>query len=167
VNRDEVTMRAGRWLLPAAVAALVTSVIAALGATITDLGPWYQGLVQPSWAPPPIVFGPAWTLIFGLTAISAATAWVATPDRSAGDAVIGLFALNGFLNLLWSFLFFRMHRPDLAGIEVWLLWASIAALIVVVRRYSRTSAWLLVPYLLWVTFAAVLNEAVVLLNMPF
>ncbi len=160
-------MNLGRWLLPASVAALTTSVIAVLGATITVLGPWYEGLHQPPWAPPDIAFGPAWTLIFGLCAISAATAWLAAPTRDAAYFVIGLFALNGFLNLLWSFLFFRLHRPDIAGYEVWLLWASIAALIVICRRFSTMAALLLVPYLLWVSFAAVLNDAVVRLNPPF
>lgn len=160
-------MNMGRWLLPASVAAVTTSLIAALGATITVLGPWYAGLKQPAWAPPDIAFGPAWTLIFGLCAISAATAWMAAPDRDAGYTMIGLFALNGFLNLLWSFLFFRAQRPDLASYEVWLLWASIAALIVAVRRYSSGAAWLLAPYLLWVSFAGVLNESVVELNAPF
>ena len=137
-------------MLPASVAALATLLIAALGATITELGPWYAGLAQPAWAPPDIASGPAWTLIFGLCAVSATTAWMAAPSRDAAYAMVGLFALNGFLNLLWSFLFFRAERPDLAKIEVWLLWASIAALIVVVRRYSTTVAWLLAPYLLWV-----------------
>ena len=160
-------MNLGRWVLPASVAALVTSLIAVLGATITQLGPWYHGLVQPSWAPPDIVFGPAWTVIFGLCAMSAATAWMAAPSRDSGFGMIGLFALNGFLNLLWSLLFFRLHRPDLAAYEVWLLWASIAALIFVLWRYSRPAAWLLAPYLLWVSFAGLLNEAVVSLNPPF
>lgn len=158
---------AGRWLLPAIVAALVTAFVAAIGATITDLGPWYQHLKQPAWAPPDILFGPAWTVIFGLCWISAVTGWMAAPTRLAGDTLIGLFAFNGFLNLLWSLLFFRAHRPDLAAYEVWLLWASIAALILACRRYSRAAAWLLAPYLLWVSFAAVLNQAVVALNGPF
>lgn len=160
-------MNLGRWVLPASVAALLTAVIAALGATITQIGPWYHSLVQPDWAPPDIAFGPAWTIIFGLCAIAAATAWMAAPNRDSGYVMIGLFALNGFLNLLWSFLFFRLHRPDVAAIEVWLLWASVAALISVLRRYSATAAWLLVPYLLWVTFAGILNDMVVKLNPPF
>jgi tryptophan-rich sensory protein len=161
------SMSLGRWVIPASIAALVTAVIAVLGATITQIGPWYEGLVQPGWAPPAIVFGPAWTMIFGLCAISAAIAWMAAPNRDAAYVMIGLFALNGFLNLLWSFLFFRLHRPDLAAYEVWLLWASIAALITVLRRYSPRAAWLLMPYLLWVSFAGVLNDAVVVLNPPF
>ena len=89
-------MNIGRWMLPATVAALTTSLIAALGATITVLGPWYEGLKQPSWAPPDIAFGPAWTIIFALCAISATTGWMAAPTRDRGCTLIGLFALNGF-----------------------------------------------------------------------
>ena len=92
---------------------------------------------------------------------------MAAPSRATADAVIGLFAFNGLLNLLWSFLFFRAERPDLAAYEVWVLWASIAALIVMCWRFSRPAAYLLVPYLLWVTFAGTLNIAVVQLNGPF
>lgn len=164
---DSAVMAAGRWILPAFVAALAASLIAALGATITDLGPWYQGLKQPAWAPPDIIFGPAWTFIFLCCAISGATAWNAAQTRGGADAIIGLFALNGFLNLLWSFLFFRLHRPDYAVLEVGLLWSSIAALMVVCWRISRPAAWLLLPYLAWVSFAALLNRAVVELNSPF
>lgn len=160
-------MNPARWMLPASVAAVTTLLIAALGATITVLGPWYHGLVQPAWAPPDIVFGPAWTLIFGLCAVAAATAWVDAPDTRTREIVIGLFALNGFLNLLWSFLFFRAQRPDLAMIEVWFLWASIAVLIAVCWRFSKGAAMLLIPYLVWVTFAGTLNTAVVRLNQPF
>ena len=163
----DVAANIGRWVLPASVAAVTTLLIAALGATITVLGPWYYGLVQPAWAPPAMLFGPAWTLIFGLCAMAAATAWMETPASGARVTIIGLFALNGFLNLLWSFLFFRLERPDLAAFEVWFLWASIALLIAVCWRSSRLAALLLVPYVIWVTFAAALNTAVVTLNKPF
>lgn len=160
-------LNAGRWLLPASVAALATALIAALGATITQLGPWYRSLNQPAWAPPDIAFGPAWTLIFGLCAMSAATAWMAAPTRDKANAMIGLYAFNGFLNLMWSFLFFRAQRPDIAAIQVWALWASIAVLILVVRRHSGAAAWMLVPYLAWVSFAGALNIAVATRNGPF
>lgn len=167
MRRRSEPLNPARWALPAAVAAVTTLLIAALGATITVLGPWYHSLIQPAWAPPDIIFGPAWTLIFGLCAVAAATAWLDAPDRETRETVIGLFALNGFLNLLWSFLFFRLQRPDLAAFEVWLLWASIALLIAVCWRFSRAAALLLVPYLAWVTFAGALNMAVVRLNGPF
>ena len=160
-------MIGSRWMLPASVAALATAFIAALGATITQIGPWYQSLEQPSWAPPDMAFGPAWTLIFALSAMSAVTAWMAAPDRESADGLLGLYAFNGSLNLLWSFIFFRLQRPDIAAIEVWFLWASVALLIVKCWRYSRTAALLLVPYLAWVAFAGVLNAAVVVRNQPF
>jgi translocator protein len=160
-------MNASRWMLPASVAALATAFTALIGATITLIGPWYHSLNQPPWAPPDMLFGPAWTLIFALCAISGATAWMAAPTRDTANMLIGLYAFNGFLNLLWSFLFFRLQRPDIAAVQVWLLWASIALLINVTRRYSPTAAWLLVPYLLWVTFAAILNASVVMRNGPF
>lgn len=156
-----------RWLLPASVAAIVTALIAALGATITLLGPWYQGLDQPSWAPPDIIFGPAWTIIFALCAASATTVWMNAPTKQHAFSMMGLYAFNGLLNLTWSFLFFRLQRPDIAAVQVWLLWATIILLIHFSRRYSTRAALMLVPYLLWVTFAGVLNIAVVARNGPF
>ena len=155
------------WVLPAAIAALAATLTAAVGATITDIGPWYQALKQPSWAPPTWLFGPAWTVIFGLCTISGATAWLAARTRAQAESIIGLFALNGVLNLLWSFLFFHLHRPDYAALEVGILWSSIAALIVVLWRISRPAAVQLLPYLAWVSFAAILNRAIVELNGPF
>ncbi len=146
---------------------MAAGLVAGLGATITQLGPWYYSLKQPPWAPPDIAFGPAWTIIFGLTAWAGLTAWRAASGRAVGETLLGLFALNGFLNLLWSFLFFRLHRPDWSAIEVLLLWASIAGLIVACRRVSMKAAWLLLPYLVWVTFAGILNAEVVRLNAPF
>ncbi len=152
---------------PILVALIVAFLVGALGGTITEIGPWYQGLIKPSWQPPDWLFGPAWTLIFALAALSAATAWRDARSREDREWMIGLFALNGFLNILWSLLFFRMQRPDWALIEVFALWASILILILVLRRYSPLAAFLLVPYLAWVTFASALNWRIVELNGPF
>lgn len=154
-------------LLPVLVAAGAAILVASVGATMTDLGPWYRGLAKPSWQPPDWLFGPAWTLIFSLAALSAVTAWRDAPDQASREWMVGLFAVNGVLNILWSALFFRFRRPDWALVEVVFLWLSVLALILVLRRYSRLAAWLLVPYLAWVAFAGVLNLAVVRLNAPF
>ena len=81
--------------------------------------------------------------------------------------MIGLFALNGFLNILWSLLFFRMQRPDWAFAEVMLLWLSVLLLVVICWRHSRLAGLLLLPYLAWVSVAAALNWSVVELNGPF
>ena len=155
------------WIMPVLVAALAAVFVAVMGATITEIGPWYHALVQPAWAPPDVAYGVAWTIIYALTAAAGVTAWRATPAARDREWLIGLFALNGFLNILWSLLFFRLHRPDWAVIEVVGLWLSVAALVLLARRRSPAAALLLVPYLLWVTFAGYLNLMVVRLNGPF
>src|SRR5262249_44598042 len=141
--------------------------VAIVGALVTDLGSWYQSLREPPWKPPDWLFGPAWTLIFGLTAMAGVSAWINAPNRAVRRRLIALFAINGALNVLWSLLFFRLHRPDWALAEVVFLWLSIAALILVLGQFSKAGAWLLIPYIAWVTFAAFLNLAVVRLNYPF
>jgi tryptophan-rich sensory protein len=108
-----------------------------------------------------------WTLIYALITISGITAWRAAPTAAKAEWVIALFALNGFLNITWSLIFFRMQRPDWAFIELILLWLSILVLIIYCVRFSRSAAALLVPYLAWVSFAGALNWAVVDLNAPF
>lgn len=155
-----------RWK-PVLLAALAAVAVAGLGGLMTDIGPWYQGLVKPSWQPPDWLFGPVWTTIFALSALAGVRAWEDAPDRASREWMLALFALNGFLNVLWSLLFFRLRRPDWALMEVGLLWLSVLALIVVLSRYSPRAGWLLAPYLAWVAFAAVLNYAVVQINAPF
>jgi tryptophan-rich sensory protein len=152
---------------PVAAAAAAALVAGSLGALSTELGSWYYSLRKPSWQPPDWLFGPAWTLIFALAAIAAVLYWRDVTDRDARQRVLAAFAINAFLNTLWSLLFFRMQRPDWALYEVSLLWLSIAALLVLLKRGSRPAGWLLVPYLAWVTFAAYLNWTIVVLNAPF
>jgi tryptophan-rich sensory protein len=148
------------WL----VAAGAASAVAGLGSLGTDLGPWYQGLRQPPWKPPDLWFGPAWTLIFALTAWSGVRAWLAERRASPRRRLLLAFAVNGALNVLWSWLFFRWRRPDWALAEVVVFWLSIVVLILLVMRSDRLAALLLAPYLVWVTFAATLNAAVARLN---
>lgn len=160
------TARARTWP-PIVVAALAAVIVATLGITATDLGGWYQSLAMPAWKPPDWLFGPAWTLIFATTAMSGVIAWRAAADRPTRERVFALFAINACLNLLWSTLFFSVQRPDWALFEVILLWLSIVALLLTLLRVSKTASALLAPYLVWVSFAALLNLAVVRLNAPF
>lgn len=155
------------WPMPILVAGAAAIVVATLGATITEIGPWYRGLVQPPWAPPDAAYGVAWTAIYACTALAGVTGWLAMPRWAEREWLLGLFALNGFLNIMWSLLFFRLHRPDWALIEVLALWLSVAALIVFIWRRSMVGAVLLLPYLLWVTFAGYLTMTIVKLNGPF
>lgn len=156
-----------RRLKPVLVAFAAALAVAVIGGTATDTGPWYQALEKPPWQPPDWLFGPVWTVIYALTALAAVEAWVKAPTGWPRSRIVAFFSLNAVLNLLWSQLFFGLRRPDWALVEVGLLWASIIVLMLVVRPYSTRAVWLLVPYLLWVSFAAFLNVAIVRLNAPF
>lgn len=151
-----------------ALAAGWAVVTAGLGALVTQLGPWYRELRKPRWQPPDWLFGPAWTLIFLLAALAAIMAWSADTATPASRRWLMLVYLgNGLLNVLWSLLFFRLHRPDRSLLEIAPLWCSILAMMLVVRPVSGLGALLLTPYIAWVTFAGVLNLAIVRLNQPF
>lgn len=148
-------------------AAAVAFGVAVLGGLATELGPWYEALRKPAWQPPDWLFAPAWTVIYACAAMAAVEAWLRAPDALQRRVVLELFLLNGVLNILWSVLFFRFRRPDWALLEVGALWLSILGLLLLLRRFSRPSVWLLLPYLAWVGFAALLNLAIVQLNGPF
>jgi len=163
MNAATKTPRRRAVLLAAAAAVLV----GILGFLATDLSGWYVALEKPAWQPPDWLFGPVWTLIYALAAVAGVSAWQGAPQSAGRNRILALFAINAFLNLLWSLLFFRLHRPDWALIEVAFLWLSIIALIFGLRPFSKVSTWLLAPYLLWVTFAAVLNATIVRLNPGF
>ena len=142
--------------------------VASLGGLATELGPWYYSLELPAWKPPDWLFGPVWTLIFAFAAASGFMTFSRLPRHSAASArVLALFGINALLNILWSVLFFRLHRPDWALFEVGLLWLSIVALIVAIGRVSKLASSLLLPYLTWVTFASLVNYWIVQNNGPF
>ncbi|MEI8265860.1 MAG: TspO/MBR family protein [Betaproteobacteria bacterium] len=159
-----------------AVAAAIAVLVAGVGGLATDLGPWYRGLVQPPWKPPDIVFGPVWTLLYTLTAWAGARAWwharaAAQADEAAAAAgrrrqrrLLAGFLLNALLNVLWSVLFFKAQRPDWALVEIVLLTASVLWLIPACAQVDRLAARLLLPYLVWVLFAATVNAGVLRLN---
>ncbi|MGI4881279.1 MAG: TspO/MBR family protein [Janthinobacterium lividum] len=154
-------------LKPIAVGIAAAFAVAAVGSTITDLGLWYRSLAQPAWAPPDWAFPVGWTTVYVFTVAAGVTAWRTAFGESERTRITGLFAFNAFLNVLWSLIFFRLHRPDWAFVEVIVFWLSIMSLIVVAARRSLTAKFLLLPYLGWVSFASLLNLAVVRLNPPF
>jgi len=157
---------ATRWK-PVAVAALAALAVAGLGGAMTDLSDWYRALAKPAWQPPDWAFGPAWTLIFGLAAAAGVLGWRHAPGARGRRQMLAMFAANGGLNVLWSALFFHLRRPDWALAEVVLLWLSVVFLMVRLRPWSARAAALLLPYAVWVAFAAALNLTIVRLNAPF
>jgi tryptophan-rich sensory protein len=150
-------------MLMAAVAVCLGT--GALGAWLTADGvrDWYPGLNKPAWTPPDWVFGPVWTLLYLLMAVAAWLVWLRADARAARPA-LGLFLGQLVLNAGWSGLFFALHSPGLAFAEILVLWPAIAATLVSFARVSRLAAGLLVPYLLWVTYAAALNGAIWVMN---
>jgi translocator protein len=106
-------------------------------------------------------------VILGLGAWAFVLSWNGAPDESARQFLIALYLVNGVFHFLWSPLFFTLKRPDWALVEVPFLWASVLALAVLLREFSVLASWLVVPYLVWVSFAACLNWKIVQLNRPF
>jgi translocator protein len=153
---------------PLLVAVLVTVLTAGIGGWLTDIGPWYKSLKTPAWKPPDWAFGPIWTTILTLVAFAAAMAWNSAADApDLQQRILLLFLANAVLNVLWNVCYFTLKRPDWALIEVAFLWLSIAALVVVIWPVNQTASLMLVPYLVWVAIASVLNRAVVKLNPAF
>jgi benzodiazapine receptor len=138
---------------------------AAIGAAVTtpQIPTWYAELARPSWNPPAWVFGPVWSVLYLLMAVAA---WLVWRERGLGQATLPLaiFMVQLALNTLWSVLFFGLHSPGAAAVEIVVLWLAIIATIVAFWRHSRLAAGLLVPYLMWVSFAAVLNWTIWQMN---
>jgi benzodiazapine receptor len=136
--------------------------------TASSIPTWYATLQKPSFSPPNWVFGPVWTTLFALMGIAAFLIWT-TKTRSANqqkEVAIAktIFILQLVLNVLWSVVFFGLQQPGAAFIEIIFLWGAIVASIFFFSRISKTAAWLLAPYLAWVSFAAYLNYSIYLLN---
>ena len=142
-------------------------ILGGAGGVLTTIGPWYKNLAKPSWQPPDWLFGPAWTLILGLGAWAGILAWQGAETDASRTSIIILYAVNFVCHFLWSPLFFNLRRPDWALIEVVFLWASVLSLCIGLRPYSVLASWLIVPYFVWVSFAALLNLKIVRLNKPF
>ncbi|MDX2233057.1 MAG: TspO/MBR family protein [Hyphomonadaceae bacterium] len=152
----------------ASLTALGVSVVAAFAAASTGAvfkpGAWYAALRKPPWTPPNWSFPVVWTILFTAMAVAAWLVWEAA-GLSAWPA-LALYGVHLAINAVWSFLFFGKKRLDWAMIEVVALWLAIVAVILAFRPYSATAALLLVPYLAWVSVAALLNLRLLQLNGP-
>jgi translocator protein len=152
------------WLgLILLVAACCTAAALGGAATAPKIDGWYATLAKPSWNPPNWIFGPVWSALYLSMAVAAWLVW--RRDGLAGAAwPLGLFGGQLALNAAWSWLFFGCESPGVAFLDVLLLWAAIIATTAAFWRRSIAAGVLLLPYLAWVTFAAVLNCAVWRLN---
>lgn len=131
-------------------------------ATMGSIETWYTTLVHPSWTPPNAVFGPVWTTLYVLMGIAAYL--VSRSPKLGKTMVLWLFVLHLLVNLFWTIAFFGMHELLLAAIAIVVLLGLIVALMRLFWRYSHTATYLLVPYLLWVSYATSLSIGFVVLN---
>ncbi len=138
---------------------LIPQVIGALGGLLTapSIGSWYTALNKPSFNPPDWIFGPVWTALYLMMGIALFLVWKNGLSRKEIIQAVAVFFVQLALNLAWSYLFFYLHSPFWAFIEIIALWLAIAATLACFVRISRSAGLLLVPYLLWVSFAVVLN----------
>jgi len=125
---------------------------------------WYEMLAKPMLTPPGWVFGPVWTILYVLMGVAAFIIWRQGLRKRPVRIALGLFFVQLVLNTLWSILFFGLQNPAAAFVGILVLWAAILATIIAFAKLSRTAAWLLVPYLLWVSFATYLNYMIWMLN---
>jgi tryptophan-rich sensory protein len=119
-------------------------------------GEWYKS-IRPSITPPGWVFPIVWNILFLLMALSLYSSWTKTKDNALRSKIFSFFGINLCLNILWSLFYFQLQSPLLAFFDLILLWASILVLIFLSWKKNRKASLLLIPYLVWVSFAAVLN----------
>lgn len=132
--------------------------------TLDAIPGWYAQLNKPSFNPPNWLFGPTWTLLYTLMGISAAAIWEAGTERPEVKKALNIFGIQLALNGIWSYLFFGYKNPFFAFIEILCLLIAIVVTIFHFKKIKPWASWLLIPYLLWVIFAAILNFSIYLLN---
>lgn len=138
--------------------------------TTPSIPGWYATLIKPDFSPPNWVFAPVWTTLFALMGIAVFLVWSSfeketnTEKKKQAKISFFIFALQLALNIFWSVLFFGLHSPQAAFIEIVFLWIAILTSIVAFGKISKSAAWLLVPYIIWVSFAGYLNYSIWQLN---
>ena len=167
MNATSTTENRWKRLGVAALFVIGCELVGIIGALTTATGgsSWYAALEKPSFTPPDWLFGPVWTLLYALMGIAAFLVWREgwRPPRSA-RAALGLFAAQLVLNGIWTPVFFGAEQIAGGAVVIVALWLALALTIRAFFRVSRLAGWLLVPYLLWVTYAAALNFAIWALN---
>lgn len=150
-----------KWIVLAGFLVLCQAVGILSGyATSTSVTTWFPTLVKPSWNPPPWIFAPVWTVLYVMMAVAAWLVWLRPEPKGA----LILWGSQLALNFAWSFLFFGARSPALGLICIVAMWLAIAATIFAFALKSRTAAFLMVPYLMWVSFATALNASIWTLN---
>lgn len=133
-------------------------------ATVSAIPDWYMTLAKPALNPPSAVFGPVWITLYALMGIAAFLVWKKGITKKAVRTALFVFGIQLVFNALWSIAFFGLMHPGLALLDIVFLWLAIARTIMLFYPTSKPAAYLLLPYILWVSFAAYLNYAIWVLN---
>ncbi len=148
------------------IAILISEAAGIIGSVFTSpsIPTWYAGIIKPTFSPPNWVFGPVWTTLFALMGIASYIVWKRGFERRDVRIALGMFALQLILNVTWSLIFFGLQNPALAFLEIIALWLAIALTIVSFYRINKNAAYLLITYVLWVSFDMFLNYTIWSLN---
>jgi len=151
---------------PALVGVLVCEGVGLLAAwaTQTSVTTWYPTLTKPGFTPPDWLFGPVWTVLYAMMGVAAALVWRRRTEDTMSQSALALFGVQLLLNGAWSFAFFGARSPGLGLIVIVVLWGALAWTTERFFRVRAAAGWLLVPYLLWVTYAGALNLSIWVLN---
>ena len=152
-------------ILPLLVFILITLFAGFIGSLFTtpSIASWYAFINKPSFSPPNWLFAPVWSLLYILMGIAAFLIWQKRDNLKTKPALM-FYGIQLILNTLWSIIFFGMHNPGLAFLEIIILWSFILITLIKFYKINKTSGILFIPYLIWVSFASILNFAVWMLN---
>lgn len=161
---ETITTPSNNWkLVICIIICQVTGIVSGL-LTNTQNNTWYDTIVKPDWNPPGYLFGPVWTVLYLLMAISLWIVWKSDALEDQKTEACLIFAAQLFLNFWWTILFFKFHSPVTAFVEIIIMLFFIFLTIFRFSEISKTAAWLLIPYISWVSFAAILNYTLWKLN---
>jgi translocator protein len=132
-------------------------------ATSGNINTWYAALNKPVFNPPNYLFGPVWTMLYILMGISLYMIWKSPPGDARNYALV-IFGIQLLLNFAWSFIFFHFKLLGWALVEIIMVWCGVLAMVIIFQRISKTAAYIQLPYLLWVSFASLLNGSIWWLN---
>ncbi|MFC1669961.1 TspO/MBR family protein [Spirochaetota bacterium] len=154
--------------LPVIISILICLAAGMIGSVFTaqSVKGWYLTINKPVFNPPGWLFGPVWTILYILMGIALYLIWKSPKDTKNRTTALTFFLINLVLNTMWSLLFFGLQNPFLAFIEIIIIWITLALSIFYFYRISKTAAYLLIPYIAWSSFAAVLNFYLWRLNLP-
>ncbi len=144
--------------IPVAIGAIAGSF------TATSVNGWFTSLIKPDFNPPNWLFAPVWTTLYIMMGFSSFMVWNSKKKGKQKNKALGIYMIQLLFNFLWSFIFFYAQEPGWALVDIILMWMLILITILQFGKISSTAAWLLVPYICWVSFAAILNFAIWKLN---